>query len=159
MSTTALMPWPYRLIITLLEPIFAFGGAIMVFRDPAAYLVTMTRSAEATPAAAGPQFIYTQLGGGWLYFAFVEAVVLRYFYPTDTRLWRLLCAGMLLSDAAYAHGTAQAVGGWAAWADLAQWTADDWLVFWTTAPMLAARVALVAGVGLGGVGKNKTKGI
>lgn len=141
--------WLYRLILNTLEPFFAFSGAILVFRDPASYLSTMTRHAVAYPAEQGPvaAFVYTQLGGGWLYFAFVEAVVLR-LYPTDTRLWRWLFLGMLLSDAAYAQGCAQALGGWATWVDVTQWTAEDWTVFWTTAPPLLARLSFVLGFGV-----------
>lgn len=150
-TTNPVIPWPYRLILTTVEPLFALAGAALVLRSPAGYLATMTRDAVHYPTEGGPlsAFLYTQLGGGWLYFAFVEAVVLR-LYPTDTRLWWLLCVGMLLSDTAYAHGCAQAVGGWAAWVDVAQWTRDDWTVFWTTAPMITARVCFVLGIGVGG---------
>ncbi|CAK7232249.1 hypothetical protein SCUCBS95973_008197 [Sporothrix curviconia] len=154
--------WVYRLIFNTIEPICAGVGGLFIFYDPGSYLVTMTRHAAQYPANAGPvaAFLYTQLGGGWLYFAFVEAVILR-IYATDMRLWRLLCMGMLLSDAAYAHGCAQAVGSWANWADLSAWTVEDWTVFWTTAPMLAARICFVLGVGVdftsshGNLGKKK----
>ncbi|EPE08128.1 hypothetical protein F503_00911 [Ophiostoma piceae UAMH 11346] len=149
-------PLAYRLILTTFEPLFALAGALLVFRDPAAYLGTMTQE-RITSVDASTRFIYTQLGGGWLYFAFVEAVVLR-MYPNDRRLWQLLCVGMLLSDTAYAQGCAQAFGGWAAWADVTQWTRDDWTVFWTTAPMLLARVCFVLGVGLNGTA-SKAKSV
>ena len=58
---------------------------------------------------ADTRFLYTELAGAWLYFAFVEVIVLRLF--DDLRLWRLLCLGMLLSDVPYFYSTAQAVGG------------------------------------------------
>ncbi|OAA56307.1 hypothetical protein SPI_07918 [Niveomyces insectorum RCEF 264] len=144
-TSTATIPWAYRLILTTIEPLFAFSGAIMAFRTPEAYLAVMTRDAAAF--AEPTTFLYTQLGGAWLYFAFVEAVVLRLF-PADTSLWRVLIVGMLLSDGAYCHGCAQAVGGWQSWADLTQWTRDDWTVFATTAPMVLARVLFVLGVGI-----------
>ncbi|ERT00289.1 hypothetical protein HMPREF1624_03660 [Sporothrix schenckii ATCC 58251] len=150
--------WLYRLMLNTLEPFFAFNGALLVFRDPDSYLSTMTRHSIAYPADQGDAaaFLYTQLGGGWLYFAFVEAIVLR-LYPNDTRLWRWLCMGMLLSDAAYAHGCAQALGGWAAWADVAQWTGADWMVFWTTAPPLLARLLFVLGLGVDFTSDGATK--
>jgi len=141
---SAAIPFAYRLILTTVEPLLAAGGALLVLRTPAEYLSTMTRGSGAF--AAGSTFLYTELGGAWLYFAFVEAVVLRVF--DDVRLWRLLCAGMLLSDAAYCHSAAQAVGGWAAWAHLAAWTSEDHLVFWTTAPMVLVRILVVLGVGV-----------
>lgn len=141
---TTTIPFPYRFILTTIEPLLSFGGAILVLASPAKYLASVTR--HPVPFASSSTFIYTSLGGSWLYFAFVEAVVLRLF--DDQRLWRLLCAGMLLSDGAFCHSLAQAVGGWAAWGDLGSWTVWDHLVFWTTAPMLAVRVLLVLGVGL-----------
>ncbi|TWU73900.1 hypothetical protein ED733_003419 [Metarhizium rileyi] len=143
-TASSSIPLPYRLLLTVLEPLFAANGAMLVFRAPAHYLSMMTRHAAA--ATAGPTFLYTSLGGSWLYFAFVEAVVMR--VCDDLRLWRLLCAGMLLSDAVFCHSVAQAVGGWAAWAGLSAWTLDDHLVFWGTVPFIVVRVLVVLGVGL-----------
>jgi hypothetical protein len=98
--------------------------------------------------------LYTELGGAWLYFAFVEAVVLRQF--DDLRLWRLLCAAMLLSDVAYCHSVAQAVGGWGPWLVLSDWTVADHAVFWSTAPFALVRVLVVLGVGVRNVPGKKT---
>lgn len=150
-SASATVPFIYGLLLTTLEPLFAANGAILVFRTPGAYLSTMTRHGAAF--TAGSTFLYTSLGGSWLYFAFVEAVVLRAY--DDLRLWRLLCAGMLLSDVAFCHSAAQAVGGWARWLDLGAWTMDDHLVFWGTAPFVLVRVLLVLGVGVKAVDGRK----
>ncbi|CAK7241193.1 MAG: hypothetical protein STHCBS139747_002652 [Sporothrix thermara] len=111
--------WVYRLLFTTIEPFCAGVGALMIFNDPSGYLATMTRNAVQYPANTGrvAAFPYTQLGGGLLYFACVEAVVFRVF-ATEMRLWWWMCIGMLLNDAAYVQGCAQAVGGWANWADL-----------------------------------------
>ncbi|KAG5929168.1 hypothetical protein E4U42_006896 [Claviceps africana] len=140
-STT--IPFPYRLILTTIEPLLALGGVLLVLASPATYLASMTRHRVSfVPDSA---FLYTSLGGSWLYFAFVEAVVLRCF--DDQRLWRLLCAGMLLSDGAFCHSVAQAVGGWAVWVRIGEWTMEDHLAFWTTAPMVAVRLLVVLGIG------------
>lgn len=141
---SAAVPLLFRLIITTIEPLFAASGALLVFRDPSAYLSVMTRGAVSFNAPS--TFMYTTAGGSWLYFAFVEAVVLRLF--DDLGLWRVLCTGMLLSDVAYCHAAAQAVGGWAEWVDIAAWTKDDYVVFWSMAPMVLVRVLVVLGVGL-----------
>ncbi|KAL1848936.1 hypothetical protein VTK73DRAFT_9981 [Phialemonium thermophilum] len=153
-SAEASVPFVYRLVLTTIEPLFATSGALMAFRSPAAYLSTMTRG--ATFFLPDTAFVYTELGGAWLLFAFLEAVVLRAF--DDLRLWRLLCAGMLLSDAAYCHSAAQAVGGWAQWVVLSRWTAEDWLVFWSTAPMVLVRVLIVLGVGVRVPRQDATRG-
>lgn len=93
------------------------------------------------------------MGGSWLYFAFVEAVVMRLF--DDVRLWRLLCAGMLLSDAAYCHAIAQGVGGWTAWGDIKAWTREDHTVFWATVPLVLVRILVVFGIGLKDIPREK----
>ena len=143
-SAKASLPVIYRLILTVIEPLLATSGVLLAFFNPADYLATMTRgSVSYAPETA---FLYTELGGAWLHFAFIEAVVLRAF--DDLRLWRVLCVGMLLSDAAYFHSAAQGVGGWGPWLALAEWTASDWLVFWTTAPMTLTKILVVLGVGV-----------
>ncbi|KAK3939477.1 hypothetical protein QBC46DRAFT_387646 [Diplogelasinospora grovesii] len=143
-SARAAIPYIYRFIITTLEPLFAVNGAMLSFFWPATYLHTMTRHSQTFSAPT--TFLYTELGGAWLYFAFVEAVVLRMF--DDLGLWRVLCMGMILSDLAYCHSCAQAVGGWGAWVVLSDWTVEDWFVFWGTAPFLLVRVLIVLGVGI-----------
>jgi len=140
---SAVVPGIYQFIFTI-EPILAILGAVMVLHAPHQYLAGMTRN--AMPYTPDTRFLYTQVGGGWLFIAFVEGVVLRLF--DDLSLWRVICAGMLLSDAAYAHGTAQAVGGWGIWLDRSLWTVEDYVVFWTTAPMLVVRCLLVLGIGI-----------
>lgn len=143
-SAVASIPFIYRLILTTIEPFFAASGALLAFRNPSGYLSTMTRNSTSfVPSTA---FLYTELGGAWLYFAFVEVVVLRRF--DDLHLWRYLCIAMLLSDAAYCHSVAQAVGGWGAWSSLGDWTIDDWIVLVTTAPMTLVRILIVLGIGV-----------
>ncbi|KAK2031337.1 hypothetical protein LX32DRAFT_637324 [Colletotrichum zoysiae] len=142
-KASAAVPGIYQLILTI-EPIFAILGSVMVLHTPHQYLAGMTRN--EIPYAPNTQFLYTQLGGAWLYFAFIEGVVLRLF--DDLNLWRVICAGMLLSDAAYFHSTAQAVGGWDVWLDRSAWTVEDYAVFCTTAPMLIVRCLIVLGIGI-----------
>lgn len=141
---TATVPLLYRFLITTIEPALAVGGALLAFGQPSAYLSTMTR--HAGTFSSDTAFLYTELGGAWLYFSFVEVVVLRLY--DDLRLWRVLCVGMLLSDAAYCHSAAQAVGGWGPWVTFGDWTVEDWVVLITTAPMVLARLLLVLGVGV-----------
>ncbi|KAK6502739.1 hypothetical protein TWF481_007786 [Arthrobotrys musiformis] len=143
-SATASIPFIYRLILTTIEPFIAASGAVIAFCTADKYLSAMTRHSASFAATA--TFLYTELGGAWLYFAFNEAVVLRLF--DDLRLWRILCAGMLLSDGAYCHSVAQAVGGWGAWSRVGDWTAENWMVFWGTAPMVLVRILIVLGVGV-----------
>lgn len=143
-SAKASVPYFYRLILLTIEPLFALMGSVLVLIDPGTYLGSITRHSVAfTPDTT---FLYTSLAGSWSYFAFVEAVVLRSF--DDLALWRVLCAGMLLSDFAFCHSTAQAVGGWGIYVNVWDWTPEDYVAFATTAPMVLTRILLVLGVGL-----------
>ncbi|CAN8101777.1 unnamed protein product [Discula destructiva] len=153
-SAKTAVPFVYRLILLTIEPLFAVMGSILVFTDPSTYAGSVTRHAvKFTPDTA---FLYTGLGGAWLYFAFMEAVVLR--LVDDLFLWRVLCFGMLLSDVAFLHSMAQAVGGWAVYSSLAEWTAEDWVGMAATAPMVLTRILIVLGIGLRSDNKGRLSG-
>jgi hypothetical protein len=143
-SATGSIPFIYRLIITTIEPLMSINGALMALYTPQKYLATMTR--DKAIFAPDTTFLYTELAGAWLYLTFVEAVVMRMF--DDLRLWRVLCAGMLLSDVAYHHSAAQAVGSWSLYIDVAQWATMDWAVFLSNVITILPRILIVLGVGI-----------
>ena len=70
------IPYLFRFPLLYLEPVFALCGAILVFINPQQYASTMTRGLIQSVDSSS-DFIYTELGGGWLHFAFTEAIVLR----------------------------------------------------------------------------------
>lgn len=142
-TASATIPFVWRFLLLNVEPLFALGGAALLLLNPGHYTSNMTRQA-VTSIQPGSDFIYTELLGGWLHFAFTEAVVLR--LVDDVRVWRLLCAGMLLSDAAYCHSCAQAIGGWSVWAQVGGWSSEEWVVTLTTWPFVIARLAVVCGI-------------
>jgi hypothetical protein len=145
------LPLLYRLTLLLLEPLFALNGALMTFRTPRDFATQITHDpARYTPAN---QFLYTQLGGAWLLFAFNEAVVMG--LVDDLRVWRLLCWGMLVSDVVYHVSSVQAVGGWEVFVRFGEWSAFDWAVFASAVGPMVVRLLIVAGVG---VRKGKGKG-
>lgn len=144
-TATTVIPPVFRALLLYIEPIFAFNGAVLLLYDPLKYVSTMTRHSTTTYDSS-TDFIYTELAGAWLHFAFTEALVLR--LVDHISVWRLLCASMLLSDFAYCHSCAQAVGGWNVWVDLTRWTVEDWIVTVTTWPFVLTRVAIVLGIGL-----------
>lgn len=146
-TASATIPALYRFLLLNVEPVCAFGGVLMLFFAPSVYTGTMTRRAFTSIEPASG-FIYTELLGGWLHLAFTEAVVLR--SVDDYRVWRLLCMGILLSDAAYVHSVAQALGGWSVWAQLGGWTVEDWTVTVSTWPFVFVRLLIVSGVGMKG---------
>lgn len=144
-TATSTIPYVYRFLLNNVEPAFAFNGAVLVHFNPFKYVSSMARH-SIQGFDDSTQFIYTELAGAWLYFAFTEAIVLR--LVDNISVWRLLCMGMLLSDIAYCHSCAQAVGGWTVWLQITSWTPEDWIVTLTTWPFVLTRVAIVLGIGL-----------
>ncbi|KAH6635036.1 hypothetical protein B0J18DRAFT_462175 [Chaetomium sp. MPI-SDFR-AT-0129] len=145
------LPLLYRLTLLYIEPLFALNGALMTFRDPSGFATSITHNpALYTPAN---QFLYTQLGGAWLLFAFNEAVVLR--LVDDLRVWRLLCWGMLVSDVVYHVSSVQAVGGWERFVSWGLWNGFDWAVFASAVVPMVVRVCVVLGVGVKEGGKRR----
>lgn len=148
------IPLTYRILLTILEPLFALNGAAMTLFNPASYLGMMTRGAATTSYNPDTQFLYTELAGAWLYFAFAKAVILGYSHAADVRLWRLLCAGVLLSDAAYCLSIVQASpggGNWESWVGslvAGEWTLNDWLVVLSSVVPAFVRVLVVFGIGI-----------
>lgn len=142
------IPGIYRALITNLEPAFALAGAILLLVKPEQYLSSLTRGAGAAAYVPSHQWIYTQLAGGWLVIVFCEGVILR--LVDDLRVWRLVCIGVLLSDALYTHSCAQAVGGWNEWLQITHWTLEDWTVTVTTWPFVLTRLAIVLGLSIQG---------
>jgi hypothetical protein len=142
---SAVVPAAYRFLLFYLEPLLTIGGIIFVTTKPADYAAMTTRNVVSS-IPADNQFLFTQLAGGWLHFAFTEAIVLR--LVDDLRTWRCLCAAMLMSDLMYCHSIAQAVGGWGEWVVLANWMREDWIAAVMTWPFVLARVAILLGIGL-----------
>ncbi|PYH65866.1 uncharacterized protein BO88DRAFT_418034 [Aspergillus vadensis CBS 113365] len=138
------IPYLYRLVLTIIEPMIALCGALQSLLYPAVYMSSMTRGEVSFLPEM--EFLYTELGGAWLYFVFVEVVVLRAF--DDEHLWCFFCAAMLLSDLAWCHSVAQAVGGWAIWLNICIWSMEDYFMFWTSAPITIMRLLIVSGIGL-----------
>ena len=143
-KASSVIPDLYRIPLLYLEPFFAFNGAMLALFIPENYVTNLTRGA-VTSLDSSTNFIYTELAGAWLYFAFTEAVVLR--LVDRVSVWRLLCLGMLLSDILYCHSCAQAVGGWNEWLIILNWTREDWTVTITTWPFVLSRLAIVLGIG------------
>ncbi|OQO10106.1 hypothetical protein B0A48_04463 [Cryoendolithus antarcticus] len=139
------LPSVYRFLLTNVEPVFTLMGILFLLSDPLKYS-SMTTRELVTTLDPGASFIYTQLAGAWCVIAFTEGVLLR--QVDDLRVWRLVCVAMLCSDALYTHSLAQAVGGWAVFVDLAEWTANDWIAAVGTIPFVLVRLAIVSGVGV-----------
>ena len=143
-KASSVLPPIYRFLLMNVESLFAFGGVVMVCVTPGQYVTALTRDSVASIDSA-TNFIYTQLGGGWMVIVFIEAVIMR--LVDDIKVWKLLCMAILLSDALYTHSMAQAVGGYASFFTLSKWTLNDWVAAITTYPFILTRIAIVLGIG------------
>ncbi|KAK4611736.1 hypothetical protein CLAFUW4_12741 [Fulvia fulva] len=143
-ATTA-VPALYRILLTIFEPLAAFGGIILILTDPGYYLSGMTRE-NLTSYPAEYNFLLWQIAGGWTFIVFTESTTLR--FVDDLRVWKFLCMGILLCDALYTHSTAMAVGGWSEWLTFGKWTGQDLIAAVMTWPFVLTRVAIVLGIGL-----------
>ncbi|MCJ1442717.1 MAG: hypothetical protein MMC23_003214 [Stictis urceolatum] len=144
-SARASLPPVFYHTITLIEPLLAFGGALQNLLKPEDYLHALT---TLTTYDQYTRFLYTQLAGAWLVFAFNEAIVMR--FNDDLGFWRLMCLGMLLSDVPYCWSTVEAAGGWSEFVKVGGWRAYEWMVFLTTMGPVGVRACVAAGIGLKG---------
>ncbi|KKA29973.1 hypothetical protein TD95_002987 [Thielaviopsis punctulata] len=135
------IPRFFRLMLTTIEPLSALNGGLLALYSPAQLTSMVTRSAPFPSPSPATAFLYTSLGGAWLFFAVIGAVVLRVL--DDVRAWRVLCAAMLVSDVVATMAVVQAVGGWDEWVDVRQWAAEEWAANVVTTGMVAVRVTMV----------------
>lgn len=153
-KASSTIPYLYRFLLLNLEPLFALNGAVLVFLLPGTYVSTMTRGVVASTQPS-TSFIYTELAGGWLHLSFTEGIMLR--TVDDLRVWKLVSAAILLSDVMYCHSCAEALGGWGVWINVMEWTTADWVVALGTWPFLLVRLAIVLGIGVKDVEKDRKK--
>lgn len=142
-ASTAL-PFFYRFVLLYLEPFFALNGAYLTIFTPSEFAAKVTHS--TTNYLPENNYLYTQLGGTWICFAFNEAVVLR--LADDLRVWKLLCWGMLICDVVNHIGSVQSLGGWEQWSNFGAWELYDWAVFCSSVVPLLARIGVVSELGV-----------
>ncbi|KAK4188758.1 hypothetical protein QBC35DRAFT_185410 [Podospora australis] len=147
-KATLTVPLITRLYLTILEPLMCLNGVYLTLFHPSEYHSKITRFGLASFSPEN-QFLYTQLAAAWLVFGFNEAIVL--WLVDDLRVWKLLCIGMLLSDAVYFVSSVEAVGGWERFSAIGEWDAFDWSVF------IMAVIATLMRLVVLGVNGNKAK--
>lgn len=102
----------------------------------------------------GHAMILKQRGGGMLNFGIISAVLLR--YTPDMNVWRIVQLSCFVVDLAYY---------WAVWEVLAKqgrlnvgtWRAEDWGSIGITVFAGLVRLAFLARVGFGELGRNEEK--
>jgi len=143
------IPLFYRLWHLYLEPLFAISGAYYLHFAPALYHNFMPRS---TNYNASSQIVYDQLASSYLFFAFVEGVLLR--VVDNLRMWRWIVAALLLCDVGHCYAAWCEIGT-DGLLDLSLWTGEVGVANLLTVLPLFTRLAFVMGVGMGGEREGK----
>jgi hypothetical protein len=144
------IPLAYRLLFLAVEPLAALFGALLLVRDPARFLASMSPTAAL---AASNKVIYDQLAATYVLLGWTEGVVLRLAGTSQDsgptmRIWRGVLAGVLVCDAMHLYGSWDALGGEVFWRP-ARWRGEDWGNLGFLWAMAGARLAFLLGVGLG----------
>lgn len=143
------VPFIYRLSITILEPLACMYGAWVSFTNPdhlIRYYFTRGAVANVTP---GTETAYSQLGGMWYMFGFYEAILMP--AVNDYHIWRIMCAGMIVSDIIWLYAAAQGVGGWSQLATPSHWSLGEGTAILFALWCCTMRILVVLGVGVKGV--------
>ncbi|KAI8935743.1 hypothetical protein NX059_007263 [Plenodomus lindquistii] len=137
------IPLPYTLWHLTIEPLLALTGAYHLHFHPTFYHTYMPSTSAYN---ASSQIIYNQLATTYLFFAFIEAVVLRVVH--DLRAWRTIVFGLALCDVGHVY---------AAWCEMgvegvkgcAGWRREEWIANFLNLWPLVVRVGFLMGVGMG----------
>lgn len=174
------IPFFYRLSLLYCEPIFALGGFFLLRFYPATFLAAMTpnspqasasssspsslpssSTASSLPALSSVRVLTDQLAAMQLLFAFNLGVLLRFALPEGApaplllRFWRITCAGMLLCDVLHVSASVRELS-WAVVASPAsRWRAEEWVNFGILGWMMAVRMGVVLGIGMGRYDRSK----
>ncbi|KAK8202650.1 hypothetical protein IWZ01DRAFT_545396 [Phyllosticta capitalensis] len=129
----ASIPLIYQIFILWLEPIFALNGAYIYVAKPTETLQIITPPPiypQTLQQTAIETTLMWEVASLYVYFAFIELVILRYVGTARRDIWRLVLAGILFSDMGHLWSLkliAQAAGTPDAWYDPRMWTRwQDW---------------------------------
>ena len=177
------IPLFYRIVLLYIEPLFAINGAFLCLASPSHFLNAVSPHHPISNAAAllhnsssrssggggdddddddalrNVRILTDMLGIMQLVFAFNLAVTLRV-AGTQPKIWRVMCAGMLLSDLLHIAVSvreygAGGVGGQGV--GVAAWRPTDWINFGILIGMGVVRLGAVLGIGIHEKGQQKDK--
>ncbi|KAG8873883.1 hypothetical protein FRB97_006368 [Tulasnella sp. 331] len=137
--------WWYTIFLMYIEPVSALVGAFYAIFQQYEYL-SMTHSPSTSLAIPmSTSIVLNQLGNLYLFFAMVEALVLR--STSDVAVWRALLLPMLIAD--FGHLATVGPLGWSVYYDITNYNAMDW----GNVPFVylgaTTRVAFLLGIGVG----------
>src|SRR5436190_1542401 len=97
-SSSFVLPLPYRFFFLFLEPLLALAGAYVAHFQPQQYLHLTSPStfSASSPVPLATQVVLSQLANLYFLFAVNEALVLR--ATADLRVWRTVLVALLVAD-------------------------------------------------------------
>ena len=139
------VPFIYRAFFLCVEPLSVLAGAYLAHARQADYLRLSHAASAPSPVPMGTSIVLSQLANMYLFFALVEALVLR--ATSDIRVWKTLLFCLLIGDFGHLYSVHQL--GLPIY-----WSAFDWnAIDWGNIPFVylgaTLRVAFLANVGLG----------
>ena len=146
----------YLTFFTTVDPLLCLWGAYMDFLTPD---IVLSSHIPSPSADEGHRMILAQRGGLLLCLGFLSAVLLR--YTRDIKVWHILEAGLLVSDAAYFWAAGGVLKGQGRlWPEM--WRGEDWGALGVTGVVTLVRLgflARVGGFGVGGEGEGGEEGV
>lgn len=148
------IPPCYRIPLLYIEPILALSGAALLFFNPHRFFIAVSPQESPPDAAfASARILTDMLAAMHVCFAVNLAFVLRY-VEHQRDVFRVLCGGMLVSDGLHIAASMREYG-LEAMLDVEGWRGHDWVNWGTLFGMLAVRICVVLGIGLGGRGRGE----
>ncbi|KAF2112391.1 hypothetical protein BDV96DRAFT_497782 [Lophiotrema nucula] len=121
-STVADIPFIYHFLLTWFEPFAALNGAFLCVFWPSMFLYTFT-TVKYRP---DHQIMFDQLAATYIFFAFIEAVVLR--ITNELKVWKAIVFGILLCDVVHLYG-AWGIMGTESFLNPSTWRPEEWINF------------------------------
>jgi hypothetical protein len=142
---TSPIPTPYKILITLFEPLLATSGALNALLSPSTLVSATLPTIRYTPTLYP---LFTQQTGAWLLLAFHDFVTLRSEpYKDDVRIWRHTLMASGISDVFYIASLLQSMGP-GLFFNPARWDFMTAVTVVTTVTPFLGKLCFLAGVGL-----------
>lgn len=146
------IPFFYRLMLLYIEPFLALGGCLLLHFTPSTFLSTMSQTQPPPPATTllSVRILTDQLAIMQLLFALQLGVLLRLAFQDDARvrIWRICCAGMLVSDALHVAASVRELEWDVVLAPGTRWRPEEWVNFGVLGIMALTRLGVVLRVGM-----------
>ena len=148
MATSHPIPLTYRIIFTIVDPLFCILGFATHLFAPATTMQGYSTRARIPPL---PETVWL-LDNMASFFAMLfvlEGVLLRYAKPRDVVVWRYVQAAGVMVDLFMVVGAVKLLSAEGRLMDVGNWRGDDWKNLVANAVMGLFRLAVALGIGMG----------